>query len=421
MKKFIIACYPLLLIIFTSIVLRILIGAYLQNIPTQNDDAKRYQEWGSVGAATNVSNAYSKALATGPNNQPPGMTYITVGVYKFTENINQQNNYALAMKIPAILSDIILGILIFIVVAKYSKKKYAYVASALFLLNPVVIYNSTVWGQTDSLNNLFFYASLVLLLSKKYFLTILFFALALFIKLSLLPLLPLIVLLTLKSMGGEYRRMVMYLVGAASTLILLTLPISSEPGGWLIEFVKNNSSGELQHITNYTFNFWAVIFNPDAFALVPKASKIYWGQPLEIWAYTLFLIFYLPILWIVFRTKKIDAPLIFLASALTCFAMFIFLPRMHERYLYPVLPLLATYIGLKNRYYIEYLILTGLNFLNLYVVYHPTDFLPTYLANIIAHSKARLGISLITTFTFFELYGQSMYASFKNIQQKKIN
>lgn len=418
--KFVASYYPLLLIILVSIVIRILIGMYLLNTPKQNEDALKYQDWGKIANTTSVASTYTaQFVKIGINNQPPGTVYISSAIYFLTHNLEKDYAYSLMMKIPAMLSDIILATLIFLVVARHSQKKHAYIAVSLFLFNPIVIYNSSVWGQIDAINNLFFYIALFCLLSKKYFLTILFFTFSIYIKLSLLPLLPLIVLLTLKSMGGEYRRMVLYLVGAASALIVLTLPISSEPGLWLIEFVKNNSYGELQHITNYTFNFWAVIFNPDAFVLIPKASEIYWGQPLEIWAYILFLIFYTPILWIVYKSKKVDAPLIFLMSALTCFAMFLFLPRMHERYLYPVFPLLATYIGLKNRYYIEYLVLTGLNFLNLYVVYHPTDFLPTFLTDTIARSKARLAISLATTVTFFELYGQSVYAYFKQTHKSK--
>ena len=419
MKKFITSLYPLFLIIIASLIMRLVIATNLEKIPLQNDDALKYQEWGMVAVTQSIESTYSQRFVRiGVNNQPPGTVYINAGVYTLSQSLGDEM-YSLMMKIPSIVSDIVLSLLIFLVVAKYSQKKYAYIALSLYIFNPIVIYNSVVWGQIDSINNLIFYTSLMCLLYKKYFLTILLFALSIFIKLSLLPLLPLLIALTLKSMGKEYRRMLLYLVCAISALIVLTLPISTEPGGWLIDFVKNNSGGELQHITNYTFNFWAVLFNPDAFALVPKSSEVYFGQKLSLWAYALFAVFYLPILWIILRSKKVDPQLIFLTSALTCFAMFLFLPRMHERYLYPFFPLMATYIGLKNRYYIEYLALTILNFLNLYIVYHPTEFLPTILTSTIAHSKARLAISLITTFTFFELYAQSIYTYLKQVHKAK--
>ena len=44
---------------------------------------------------------------------------------------------------------------------------------------------------------------------------------------------------------------------------------------------------------------------------------------------------------------------------------------MHERYLYPLFPLFAIYVGLKGKFLFIFIALSILNFINLYLVWHP--------------------------------------------------
>jgi Gpi18-like mannosyltransferase len=314
--------------------------------------------------------------------------------------------YDLFLKFPSILADLAIGVLIYFCVSRYTKKKHALLAMSLFIFNPVIIYNSAVWGQVDAINNLFLYCSLLFLLSRKYFLTIFTFFLCLYVKISLLPLLPLILLLALKETKYDYKKIFIFTITSIAALLIFTLPVSNSPLIWIINFLEQNSSGQLQHIANYCFNFWSLIFNPDYFANIPLSSEIFYGLSLETWAYLIFFVVSIPLLFWALRNKTLDAARLFGVCMLTTFAMFLFLPRMHERYLYPLFPLFATYIGLKGKYYLEFLLATLLNFIGLYVAWHPSDFLPTLITGIIVHSKVRLGMSGLIVALFIVLYAR---------------
>jgi Gpi18-like mannosyltransferase len=141
------------------------------------------------------------------NNEPPGSLYLISGTYegyillgriiaKITHtqagSILWVNTFFLHlwMRIPSILAELLLGIVAFVLVAKKKDDKNALLSASLIWFNPVIFYNGTLWGQMDSLNNVFFLISLFLAFKKKYMLSILSFAISLYIKLSLLPLLP---------------------------------------------------------------------------------------------------------------------------------------------------------------------------------------------------------------------------------------
>jgi Gpi18-like mannosyltransferase len=324
----------------------------------------------------------------------------------FPNQQNSQNVYLLFLKLPNIFAEILIGVMIYFAVLVKTKKKYALMSSALFLLNPVVIYNSAVWGQTDGLNNVFFFASLILLLTNRHLLSVCIFFLSLYVKLSLLPLFPLYMLILLKKIGFNIPKAIMYIGVSSIFILLLTLPISTTPHIWLTEFFMKNSAGELQYITNYTFNFWSVLFNPDSFSLVPLSSDVYFGLPLSVWAYILFGMAYIPLFVYIWRQKKLEHSQIYAVLAIAAFAVFLLLPRMHQRYIYPALPLLAVYIGMTRKNLIPYILLSIVNFINLYVVWHPGDFLPIFFTNIIAHSKIRLSMSILTVVIFIFMYIQ---------------
>jgi len=400
-------------IVLVALCIRIFLALYLlQPGFSVNDDLLRYQDWGKIAYDHQVSDTYSSkylTYGTNPNNQPPGTVYIDLSMYSLSQIVHffspqQPDIYPFFLKLPNILADLLIGIMIYYLINKKNKKKYALFGSCLFLLNPVVIYNSAVWGQTDALNNVLFFASLVLLFSNKYFFSILLFFFSLYIKLSLLPLFPLYLLILLKKTQFNLLRSCIYVIVSMAILLLFTLPLSSTPHIWLTQFFIHNSSGELQHIVNYSFNFWSVLFNPDSFSLIPLSSDIYFGLSLATWAYILFTLTYIPLLIYTLKQKRLSDSQVLALLFIAAFATFLLLPRMHQRYIYPVIPLIATYIGIERKNIIPYILLSIVNFINLYVVWHPSDFLPVFFTNIIAHSKIRLGMSVLTVLLFIVMY-----------------
>src|SRR6185437_15129271 len=54
------------------------------------------------------------------------------------------------VKLPAIVADLGIGVLVYALVRRFAATGIALGAAALYLFNPAVIFNSAVWGQVDS-------------------------------------------------------------------------------------------------------------------------------------------------------------------------------------------------------------------------------------------------------------------------------
>lgn len=391
-------------------------------------DYLAYKEWIYNTYSLGFKKAYEqesnvKVMAI---NQPPGTILILRGSYevflltarglshflKLAEGSTlwiNDNLLVFFFRLPSMLADIILGFCIYLFVKSKSNEKTGLVASGLYLLGPPIIYNSTVWGQMDSINNLFFYLSLVFLIAKKPFLSILFLALSLFVKLSLLPLVPFYFLLAL--FGGFFKRkaFIISVIVTGFIIWILTLPFASYPL-WFFDFLKFASGGINNDITANAYNFWWLVYNPVRGISPPDVNTIVAGWKLLYIATFIFVAFSVPILvlsWNAIKKRKLTPTAVFFAFSLLAFAAFLFLPKMHERYLYPVFPLLITWVALTNKFWITLILLLIVHFLNLYIVWNPNLFLWGGPAEDMLKSQASMWIlSLITVILFAKLYFQ---------------
>lgn len=372
----------------------------------QHTDILAYRDYGRIAFLYKLENTYDTNyinFGTLPNNQPPGSLYIIAGAYKLQIQIakiylkiTHQKPGSVQwingpfidsfLRFPSILADLIIGIFIYLIVRTKLSEKKGIIASSLFIFNPVMIYNSSFFGQMDSLNNLFFYLSLYFLSKKSYFLTIFLFFISIFIKLSLLISLPILALVIFISIKDK-KKLVFFLMATLISAYILILPVSANPL-WFANFLIVNWPGVMQNITVVAFNFWWMVFNPliqigkpinlfnfSEIHLInsPLSQSVFWGLPLAIWGFILFFTLSIPIIKkiIVLKDRAVKPENLFLLFSIITLIGFIFLPKMHDRYMYPVFPLLATYIGLKQKFLFVFLSLSLLNFINLYIVWHP--------------------------------------------------
>lgn len=413
----------LLLVIF-SLLLRISLYLNVMN-KAPYFDYLIFKEWTYKGYSVGLDRVYSVHSNFGmlDIDQPPGTIYILRGSYEAflltaraltrimhlavgsTLWIND-NLLIFFFRLPSIIADLVLGFCIYIMVKSKANEKIALFSSAFFLLGPPIIYNSTIWGQIDSINNLFFYLSLMFLIKKRAFFSVLCFAISLFIKLSFLPLLPLYLLLAL---SGIYFRRISFIISVAVTsiiILVLCFPFSSDIF-WLLKIMEKSAYGMNQDISVNAFNFWWLIFNPALHVSPPPVTSIFLGLSLSYWAYLISASLYLPIvLYLVklIKIKKLSTEAIFLLTAMVIFISFLFLPKMHERYLYPVFPLLMTWIGFKNKYWLMTALLSFIHFLNLYIVWNPSLILFREIERTILSQNTKWILSLATIILFYFYY-----------------
>ncbi|MFZ5933189.1 MAG: hypothetical protein ACOYT7_03905 [Patescibacteria group bacterium] len=315
-------------------------------------------------------------------NQPPGSIYIFVGIRKlfeavfslfwfinlkvpaFPSNIMfffETNLYPALLKLPSIAADLGIAYLIYKFLKDAKKEKLGILGAAIFLFNPVIWYNSSLWGQTDSVVNLFAILAFYLLLKKKLDLSFLAFALSLYIKASLLIFLP-IFLTTAFKQKYKVVGIVKAMALPAVVVGLATLPFSGgDPFGWLYElFVSKVFREQLQVITANAFNIWAFLTGiherPHAQILGPLSYKS--------WGIILFALSYIPALVLVFKKQSLKS--VMWSLSLASFGSFMFLTNMHERYLYPLFPAFTILAVLEAKLLPVYWAVSGINLINLY-------------------------------------------------------
>jgi len=267
------------------------------------------------------------------------------------------------MKLPGILADMGLGALIYYFLKK-QKNRFALWGSFLFLFNPAVFYLSGLWGQIESLVMFFVFLSLVLLFEKKIIFGILAFVLSLMVKPSSLIFAPVILILFLKN-KPNFNLYLKTFFSVLFLILLFSLPFFiKEPFSWFFRFYANIISGpkEMFYLSANAFNFWTLLFGVGQIS-----DKILFKEFLDYrtWGILLSLPLFLVVLIKLWQNIKIDK--VFQACLLITLIIFLFMTRMHERYLFPVIPFLAVLTIINSRKFKWAYIFFSLSFLfNLY-------------------------------------------------------
>lgn len=249
-------------------------------------DFQLFIDWGKKFWGVGAQNFYTyKTWTLSPPNYPPIASLIfgaTYWLYDHRYVLAQLHNlirippaafiiyfykygYFLLLKFPSILSDLGIAYLIYKVILKIDGSiKKAYIGFFLFFLNPVTIFLSSIWGQTDSFVALFGMLSFLLILDKKFEVSLLTFFISLYTKPNWIYLAPFYTYVFIK-MNPKPVRIFLGTLGVSLIYLLSTIPFSK---GNLIDFtiwlVKDRllvSAVGAQNISSSAFNFYTIFFN----------------------------------------------------------------------------------------------------------------------------------------------------------------
>ncbi len=102
--------------------------------------------------------------------------------YDMEEPVNKRG-YILLLKLPAILADLALGILVFKIILDLTRRRNSAILGSLFyLFNPVTVFLSGGWGQNESVIAFFGLLAFVLLAKEKVYLSLPLFFVCLYTK-----------------------------------------------------------------------------------------------------------------------------------------------------------------------------------------------------------------------------------------------
>lgn len=171
-----------------------------------------------------------------------------------------RNGFIVSMKIIPVVSDIMIGILIYLVGLKISTKKMALIISSLFLLLPFSWYVSSVWAQEDQLATMFILAAAILLSKRFFLLSTILLVLGWQAKpnhLFILPIFGLFFLLKKPSL----LNIALSIVTAVGIFYLTSVPFID--GNILIyyqeQILPKVFNSDRYGLVNHAFNFWQLL------------------------------------------------------------------------------------------------------------------------------------------------------------------
>ncbi len=292
--------------------------------------------------------------------------------------------YVFLLKLPAIFSDICIGILLFHYAGRHMSYNNATILASCFLLAPVFLYDSAVWGQIESVLLLFLLLSLLQLLKKCYCWGVFFYVIAVLLKPQGLILAPIVLLSVLFSKNG--KAILLSLCTGILTFYALTIPFSPAWQAysglslpihllnpvWMIEKYLATLSSYPYFSVN-AFNFYGLL-------------NLNWVELGGLFsAFVNLVILMVAVLGSLFLFMKIKDKenALWLSSYFLFGFLYTFAFKMHERYLIlPAFFLLPAFVSSKNKKLLFLFFgFCCMGFLNMYQVMHlalSTQTMPTF-------------------------------------------
>lgn len=329
--------YLLCFFLFAGLVLRLL----LSPLPGYGFDTSVNQKWARSAASFGLAASYQRQL---DGNMLPDYPPVTIGIFSFITRLSQfsflpRSDYHLPslplIKLPAILADLLTAVILFFLVKKRHGPGGGLLAAAAALFHPAILYDSSVWGQTDSVYTLFMLAALGAATGQWWTLAGALGATALLTKPQALIVFPVLLSLTVRTKTSVAR----WCGGAVVAIALILSPFALHGNVRDVTNVYFHAVGSYPTLTMGAHNMWTALFGKetgrrDTQPLLGPLSYRAVGLTLFSLS-TLFLIApWLLALWRK-RIHKPNADLPFLLTALISYAFFLFNTEMHERYLFP--------------------------------------------------------------------------------------
>ena len=282
---------------------------------------------------------------------PPGYMYLLypIGALRSLLHIEYYSTaHLILLKLPSILCDLGCGWLLWREARKKGLPEHALLLCAVYLFNPAVILNSSVWGQVDAVFTLALACLCVFLVHERLVAAYASFFAALLIKPQALFLAPVLLAamidqLILKDFSREHffdslinlLRSLAYGILVLCAAALLCAPFGLEKV-WEQYF---NTVSSYPYAAVNACNFWGL-----AGLNWISQDHTFMGLPYYFYGYAIILAAVLVVFYYSLKHRR-DWEKYPLLAALLVVTIFVFSVRMHERYLYPaMLFLLLAYL-----------------------------------------------------------------------------
>ena len=235
-----------------------------------------------------------------------------------------------AVKAMSIPFDLAIGVLLFAVMRRRSGDDVGLAAAGLYLLNPAAVLAGPVWGQVDSAGTLAYLGALIALAARRWTSAGGLGVLAMLVKpqfgLVLLPILVVAVLAALR--WGTPRPLLRGLGGMLAAGLVICVPLALHPIRY-VDMLAATAARQPSTSLN-AFNPWGLFVG----FKVPDEPYVGYGTALLL----------LGVAGALLGLRRRPRLAVVLGVGAALVLAFYFLPtRVHERYLYPAIVLLAPF------------------------------------------------------------------------------
>jgi dolichyl-phosphate-mannose-protein mannosyltransferase len=290
---------------------------------------------------------------------------------------------ARAIKGVSIPFDLATGVVLYLAARRLTGLRWALLAPALYLFNPAVLLAGPVWGQVDAAGTLAYLLALLALAGRRFGWAGALGVVALMTKPQFgLVLLPIAVVIAMRWRETQSRQPLLRTVGGAlAAYLLIAIPLRLDPISYL---GKVAGAGSYKDVASANAaNLWGLLIGYK----IPDGALVYVGGAL--------LLAGLAAAMLPLRQHR-DLPAILAVGLFVIFAFYFLPTRVHERYLFPALAVLAPLAVANWRVLVTYLLLTaGFAASMLYALVDTTPFrFWPWLDDLVTLPSARIWISL---------------------------
>jgi hypothetical protein len=314
-------------------------------VPSAHTDVLTFRQWGKAAADHGTTRVWSGG---GCNYMPvyPAILCVATKAYRAATGGEGDALPAWALKAMPVVGDLLTALALFLLLRRMTGEPIASAIAGVHFVNPAILIDSAGWGQVDVFHSLLVMASLAFAHWGRtrhdawHHAAWMAFTLAVLFKLQAIVFGPL--LLAVSVPGRKPGAVIVSAVAAlfVSAAALAPLLLSGEFGSFADVAVLGATSRYGQ-LTLKAFNLWWLLpcgvldRARDVDVVVAGISYRAVGLLLFGLAYA----WALRCLWRAGRTIRADE--LFLAGGFVAVAFFVLCTQMHDRYIYPAIPLLA--------------------------------------------------------------------------------
>lgn len=345
-------------------IIGIIIRIVLALSPLQcSGDMGIFKYWGDMsvsGGFTETYNTLGELI-----DYPPLYVYVLYAASAikdlFAGSEYQDMIYSVLIKLSPIIADCLIGVFIYKICNKKMRTEWKVFAVATWMLNPVVIIDSAVWGQVDSILALFVILAVYYGYEKKFLWSGLWLGLGVMLKPQAIIVSPIIFFMLVKYFIQEKETIKKKFAGLGFTAlgfligsVVPCLPFMFKMGmveteilgktinlPWIFSLFIGTANGYSYASVN-SLNFWFLMgknWVSDS-EEIANITMLTWGF--------LAIILICVIIWVLYLLYKKKKYMPYLFAGMLYLFVTMFGPRMHERYFFPAVAFFAVAYVLSN-------------------------------------------------------------------------